>query len=59
MIVGGNQHLDLNYKIKQSELEYSLSCTIGTASNSEIGHEKQLILLKRFNVMQLIGHTIL
>ena len=44
MIVGGNQHLDLNYKIKQSELEYSLSCTIGTATNSELGHEKQVIL---------------
>ena len=39
MNFGGNQHLDLNYRIKQSELEYSLSCTIGTATNSELGHE--------------------
>ena len=44
MTFGGNQHLDLNYKIKQSELEYSLSCTIGTATNLELGHEKQVIL---------------
>ena len=57
MIVGGNQHIDLNYKIKQSELEYSLSCTIGTATNLELGHEKQVILLKISNVVQLIGHT--
>ena len=44
MIVGGNQHLYLNYKIKQSELEYPLSCTIGRATNSELGHDKQVIL---------------
>ena len=44
MIFGGNQHLDLNYTIKQSELEYSHSCTIGTNTNSELGHEKQVIL---------------
>ena len=44
MIDGSNQHLDLNYKIKQSELEYSLSCTIETATNSELGHEKQVML---------------
>ena len=57
MIIGGNQNSDLNYRIKQSELEYSLSCTIGTATNSELGHEKQVILLKISNVVQLIGHT--
>ena len=56
MIFGGNYHLDLNYKIKQSELEHSLSCTIGTATNSEHGHEKQEILLKISNAVQLIGH---
>ena len=44
MIVGGNQHINLNYTIKQSELEYILSCTIGTATNLELGHEKQVIL---------------
>ena len=44
MIVGSNQHLDLNYKIKLSELKYSLSCTIGTATHSELSHEKQVIL---------------
>ena len=44
MIVGGNQHIDLNYTIKQSELVYSLSCTIRTATNSELGYEKQVIL---------------
>ena len=44
MIFGDNQYLDLNYMIKHSELEYSLSCTIGTATNSELGHEKQVIL---------------
>ena len=57
MIVGGNQHLDLNYKIKQSELEYFLSCTIGTAINSEHSHEKQSILMKTSYSVQLIGHT--
>ena len=46
MIVGGNQHLDLNYKIKQAELEYSLSCTIRTTTNSELGHEKNMILVQ-------------
>ena len=55
MIVGGNQHVDLNYKIKQSELEHYLSRTIGTATNSEHGHEKQVILLKISNAVQLIG----
>ena len=59
MIVGGNQDLDLNYRIKQSELEYSLSCTIGTATNLELGHEKQEILLKISNVVQRTGHTYL
>ena len=57
MIVGDNQHLDLNYKIKQSELEYFISCTIGTATNSEHGHEKQVILMKISNDAQLIAHT--
>ena len=58
MIVGGNQHVDLNYKIKHSELKYSLSYTIGlTATNSEHGYEKQVILLKISNSWQLIGHT--
>ena len=42
MIVSSNQHLDLNYRIKQSEIEYSLSCIIGKTTNSELGHEKQV-----------------
>ena len=46
MIFVGNQHLDLNYKIKKSELEYSLSCTMGTATNSELGHDQQVILVQ-------------
>ena len=57
MIVGGNQNLDLNYKIKQSELEYSLSCTIGTATNSEHCHENHMILWKIVNVMPITGQT--
>ena len=44
MDFGDNQHLDLNYRIKQSELEYYLSCTIGIATNSELGPGKQVIL---------------
>ena len=44
MIVGGSQHIGLNYKMKQSELEYIFSCTIGTATNTELGHGKQVIL---------------
>ena len=47
MIVGGNQHLDL---------EYYLSCTIGTVTNSELGLEKQVVLMKISNSVQLIGH---
>ena len=57
MIFGGNQHLDLIYRINQSELEYYHGCTIGTATNSELGHEKQVILLKMSIVVQLIGHS--
>ena len=57
MIFGGNQHLYISYMIKQSELKHSLSCTIGTATNLEHGHEKQVILLKISNAVQLIGHT--
>ena len=44
MIIGGNQHIALNYTIKQSEHKYLLSCTLGTATNLELGHEKQVIL---------------
>ena len=57
MIVCVNQYLDLNYRITQSELKYSRNCTIGTATVSELGHEKQVILLKISNVEQLIGTT--
>ena len=56
MIFGSNQHLDLNYRIQQSEPEYSLSCTIGRATNSKHGHEKQVILSKISIVVQLVGH---
>ena len=44
MIVGSTQNLDLNYRIKQSGVEYFLSYNIGTAKNLELGHEKQVIL---------------
>ena len=57
MIFGGNQHLDLIYGIHQSEFEYFHDCTIGTATNSELGHEKLVILLKITSVVQLICHT--
>ena len=57
MLVGGNQYLYLNYKIKRYDFEYSLSCTIGTASNSEHGHKKQVILLKISNTVKVIGQT--
>ena len=55
MNIGGYQHLDLNYKIKH--FEYSLNCTIGTTTNSEYDHQKQVTLLKISNAVQLIGPT--
>ena len=60
MIFGGNQHLDLIYRIHQSELEYFHGCTIGTATNSELGHEKLVIFFENNRCCEAyLSHTFL